>query len=262
MSADKPTGREELIAGWLDHALDPADKARFEAELARDPALAAQVAAWRDNDALLREAFSAPIRQGVDDALLRRMNLERPVPRLVASRPDPAPEVRAANDNPRWRTWLRPRLAVPLGGLVAAGLALAVLLPGQPSAGQDALSLAMTQLPSGEARALPDGSLVTPALSFAAADGRFCREFAISGRAAATGIACKGANGWSVEARSEGAATTADPGRIGVASGRDGTGLDAAYARLGAGDPLSAADERALIAAGWARPNASKRGRE
>lgn len=267
MTGREPTGRDERIGGWLDGVLDPDETARFEADLARDPGLRAQVAAWQANDDLLREAFSAPIREGVDNALLERMNLARPQPRLVFSREDAPAGAGPANDDPigwptGWRRRLRPRVAVALGGLVAAGLALAVILPGQQARRDDPMALAMAQLPSGSARTLPDGSRVTPVLSFAAADGRMCREFALAGRSTGSGIACKGTAGWTIEARSDGSTAPAATGRIGTAGGPDGAGLDAAYARLGAGDPLPASDERALIAAGWPAAPIAKKGRE
>ena len=125
--------RDERLAAWLDGALQPDQAAAFEAELAGDPALAEQAFAWRGNDALLRAAFDGPIAQGVDAQLIARMGLQAP----------------AANDNPPLRRW-----GWPLGGAIAAGLALALVLTGNPlgfgmqqdSAAQ--FAAAMEQLPS------------------------------------------------------------------------------------------------------------------
>ncbi len=250
---------DEQIAGWIDGALPPEAAARFEARLASDPELARQVAAWQRNDDLLRGAFDAPMAQEVDNALLARMGLAAAAPAPAAQSasvidlPNRQAKAAAANDNPaRWR-W-----ALPLGGALAAGLALAVILTGPPpllGTGGNADTMfaeAMERLPSRGEQALPDGSRVSPVLSFAAADGRFCREFSIIGGAKlGGGIACKGSSGWKVEARSAAAAATVDPEQITMAAGPDGSALDAAYARLGASDPLSIDAERQLIASGW-----------
>jgi hypothetical protein len=114
----------------------------------------------------------------------------------------------------------------------------------------------MEQLPSRSARTLPDGTRVTPVLSFAAKDGRFCREYTVSGSGG--GIACKGPAGWTVEARSSSGAAPADAGVIRQAGGPDGDALDAAYARLGASDPLSAEAERQLMEHGWEMSGVTK----
>lgn len=260
--------RDEMIAAWLDGMLSPEDAAQFEAELARDPVLAEQVASWATNDALLRAAFRAPIVQGVDDALLAKMNLARP-----AAPTEPAPAIEAtvlrfpepaANDNPANRRSLRRWLA-PAGGLLAAGLAVAVLLPGQHQAteGDPAmaqLASAMEQLPSRSTRTFPDGTSVTPVLSFAAKDGRLCREYTVSGTGG--GIVCKGPAGWTVEARASRGVAPADARVIRQAGGPNGVALDAVYTRLGASDPLPAAAEARLIAHGWEQPSGREKNRE
>jgi hypothetical protein len=234
------TDRDERVAAWLDGTMSEDECALFEAEMESDPALAEQVAAWQENDALLRAAYGAPMTQAVDEALLARMGLaEKPAAHT------------AANDNPLWRRWM-----LPAGGAMAAGLALVLWLGPNPPAGRSGsgtqFAAAMEQLPSRAVRVMADGGKVSPVLSFAAADGRFCREFAISGGAEpGGGIACKDASGWKVEARSTSATLVADPGQIATAGGPDDQELAAAYVRLGASDPLSVDAERRLIAFGW-----------
>jgi hypothetical protein len=235
-------GHDERIAAWLDGTLGLEESAAFEAEMDRDPALAEQVANWQANDDLLRAAYNAPIEQGVDDALLTRMGLSAPA---------------AANDNPeRWP--IRRRWALPLGGALAASIALAIMLTGNPPspgpAGNSATEFAMAldRLPARSTATLADGAKVSPVLSFVAADGRYCREFAVTGGASpGGGIACKGASGWTIEALSAAGAAPADPDRIVMAGGSSESPLDSAYARLGASDPLSADAERQLIASEW-----------
>ena len=259
---------DERVAGWLDGSLSAAEAARFEADLASNPELAEQVADWQRNDDLLRAAFNAPFEQEVDDALLARMGLATPT---LASAPasgsteviDLAARRRSAavaNDNLPRRRW-----ALPLGGAIAAGLALAVVLTGGPSlfaptgSADVRFAEAMEKLPSRTQLVLPDGGQVAPVLSFAAADGRYCREFTVSGGTRpGGGIACKGSAGWKIEARSAVGAVPADPGTIGMAGGPDGRSLDAAYARLGASDPVSVQTEQRLIAGGWKSISANK----
>ena len=245
-----PQSREERIAAFLDGALDDAEQAAFEAELERDPALAAEVERMMGNDALLRDAFSGPIEEGVDNALLARMGLAKGAPAKVADLDErrASPSV-AANDNPPfWRRW-----QVPLGGAIAAALALALFLTNQQGAAPGAdFNAALDGTPSGQVAALDGGQKLKPLLTFQAGDGRFCREFSIGmGDAGGTGIACRSDNGWQVEALDKGATELAEGSEIALASGEDGAGLDAAYARLKAGDPLAAEHETALISSDW-----------
>ena len=259
---------EDRIAAWLDGALGDEEAARFAADMERDPALAERVAAWASNDDLLRAAFNGPIKQGVDAALLARIGLgnDRPTPMPVPAdvvQFKPAPRISSptgANDNSPLR-----RFAWPLGGALAASIAAAMVLTGYPTPDSSAVvadarfAQAMEQLPSRGELVLPDRGRVSPVLSFAAADGRYCREFAIrGGPRPGGGIACKGPPGWSIEARSTLPGAAPDDARIVTAGGPDGAALDAAYARLGASDPLSGEAERALIAQGWKNASTKK----
>lgn len=223
---------EERLAAWLDGALLPDEAAAFEREMAADPALARRAQEWRANDAFIAAALAPLAAAPLDDAMLARMGLGDPSPPL------------AANDNPPW--WRRH--ALPLGGALAASLAAVLLLATPRGAPQpDGLSLALDTTPSLQKARLADGRVIEPTLTVRAADGRWCREFR-SG--AQTGLACRDAKGWRVEATS-GRTGPADQGEIGLAGGADGAGLDATYRRIGASDPLGAGEEAQLIAKGW-----------
>jgi anti-sigma-K factor RskA len=230
--------RDEQIAAFLDGRLSGQELRVFEAELESDPGLAAEVARIAGNDDLLRAAFDAPMHEPVDKALIERMGLGVASP-VAAS---------AANDNPPfWRRW-----QLPVGGAIAASLALAMVL--QLGGGSnDAFSVAMETTPSLVAASLGDQGIVTPQLTFAANDGRFCREFLKEGGAAETGIACRSDGKWKIEARVKGGFKLQDSGEIATAAGADGTSLDSVYERLGASDPLDAASEKALIEGKWAK---------
>lgn len=240
--------RSETIAAYFDGAMSEAEMLDFEEAMARDPALANEVAQFGANDALLREAFDAPMQAGVDQALLERMGLAE---RNSAHQPNATPTAApvAANDNPpflqRWR-W-------PIGGAIAASLALIALLQtGQQPAGRDGFAVALDETPSSVAAKLADGRTITPRLTFAARDGRYCREYLVTadGRSE-TGIACRSKGDWAVEALAAGGEALPGQDQIVSAAGAETAKLDAAYARLGASDPLDAASEGRLIAGKW-----------
>lgn len=110
--------------------------------------------------------------------------------------------------------------------------------------------MAMQQVPSRQALKVAEGTSLTPKLSFADSNGRFCREFALHGPKPLVGIACKNGGRWNVE----GTASTGinhQTGEIRTAGGEDGSTLDPIYDRLQAGDPFDAAQEERLIDSGW-----------
>jgi hypothetical protein len=228
MSGDQ----DERLAAWLDGALTEEEAAAFEAELQRDPALAARAASWKANDAFIAGAFAPLVDNRIDPALLRQLGLFVPT---------------AANDNPPW--WRRPSIALS-GAAVAAGLALVLVLTGQPgSRATDPLSLALDTTPSLQQAKLADGRTIEPRLTVRAGDGRWCREFASAGTIS---LACRDKARWQVigSGEAKGDHPAAD-GTVVLAGGPDGAALDAAYARIGAGDPVNGAEEAKLIAGNW-----------
>lgn len=228
--------REELLAAWLDGELSLEEAREFEQLLASDPELAARAERWRAGDRRIAAALVPITQQPIDADMLAMLGLAEPVP--------PAGAAIAANDNsPWWR-----RHALPLGGALAASLALvALLVPRQAPGPQDGLSLALETTPSlGEAK-LADGRVVQPTLTVRAADGRYCREFHI---ADAVALACRSDDGWKVEAQGKGAGPDGG-GDIGLAGGAGTQTLDAAYRRLGASDPLGGQAEAELIGKRW-----------
>ena len=246
------TDRSEMIAAYLDGTLDGAALAAFEAELEQDETLVGEVARFAANDDLLRAAFDAPMQEPVDAALLERMGLGGMV-ETGAQYADATAVTKpvAANDNPPfWRRW-----QWPVGGAIAASLALiAVLQTGQMPQGEREFAAVLDSAPSATSVQLANGGSVTPRLTFAASDGRFCREYLQTGEAGdETGIACRRDGNWQIEATIKGGETLPDSGEIVAASGESADGLDAAYARLGASDPLDSIAERSLIEKKWAK---------
>ncbi|WP_284123982.1 anti-sigma factor family protein [Parerythrobacter aestuarii] len=237
--------RIEQIAAFLDGAMSDSEAEAFERAMADDPQLAEEVERIAGNDALLREAFALPADDGLDAGLLERMGL---ADRDMATTPVSALPPLPANDNPPfWRRW-----QVPLGGAIAAGLALALTMTLMGSGTMSPIGSALEQTPSGQIAHLKGDTAVTPLLTFQSGDGRYCREFnyANSGRER-SGIACRGQADWTVEAWGEGAAAIPDPSEIALASGAAEGSLDATYQRLAAGDPLAMTLEKSLISGGW-----------
>lgn len=233
---------DERFAAYLDGAMSKSDAAAFECEVADNPLLAAELERLASNDAVLREAFAEP---DVDDAFLEKMGLRERAPAIS---PVEKSGTAAANDNPPlWRRW-----SVPIGGAIAASLALVATLSLQQGAGGPDIGSALETTPSGQLASLDDDASLTPLLSFQAGDGRYCREFSFSsGTAERSGIACRGGDGWQVEAWGAGTAKLPDPDEIALASGADTGTLEEAYARLQASDPILAAREKTLIDRGW-----------
>lgn len=250
MSGD---AQDSALQRYLDEAMDAAERAAFEAQLAADPALAARAARLRANDAALRDAMA-----GADAAALaQRFGLTPPassspsatVVDFAAARADRAAR-QAQTPAPVQAGWARRNWRWAGGGAIAAALVLAVTTlstGGSGLAGDAQFQTALNRNASGTSVELADGRAVTPVLSFAAGDGRYCREFAI---AAERGVACRGDGAWQIEALVPGAAPDASGG-IRTAAGEDAAPLDALYQRLAAGDPLNAVEEQRLIADRW-----------
>lgn len=225
----------EQLAAYLDGELDGNAAAAFEARCAADPLLAEQLARVRGNDELLRGAFEPALAGEVDDALLARMGLA----------PAAGGRLPANDDSPAWGRW-----RWPIGGALAASLALVVIFSGAPA--DQGFSGALDRTPSGQLASLDDGSSLRPVLTFQAADGRYCREYALEKEdQAGSGIACRNGERWQVEAVGQGTPSIGDPGRIVVAGDEGGTDLDSIYAQLGASDPLGGDVEAQLIANRW-----------
>jgi hypothetical protein len=248
----KPT--DEQIVAWLDGALSDADKVSFEAAMEADPVLAEQVLRWQNNDGLLKAAIPE---EPVSDALLAGLGL---APESVEATVINLADVRAALDEKRAaKASLFNRLRWPAMGALAASVAAAVVLLPQLRGdapvgleGSKAFQVAMQSNASTQGRKLEDGRLAMPMLSFKAGDGRYCREFHVSGSAGAeSGIACRGAERWSVEALVKGGAGPEDQGEVRTAAGANGSSLDATYEKLNASDPMAAVEERDQIAKAW-----------
>lgn len=251
--------RTEQLSAYLDNALDAADRAALEAELASDPALAEELARLRGNDGMLQQAFGLPEGDPAADRLRAMIAAAPP----AGARPSEVIDFAAARERKQARQpsrmagWRWPAAA-------AAALVLGIFIGnrvpapnGDPADGiatSAALNASLDTIPSNRSAALGAGAKLTPVLSFAAGDGRFCRQFVIDGRAGGkAGIACRGNRGWTIEALAPHQAAPVPGGGFEAASGPADDGLDTAFARLKGGDPLGADAERRLIRDHWRR---------
>lgn len=220
--------REDRVIAYVDGELDGAERLAFEAELARDPALAAEVAQQQRLRARIGGAYGSVLDEEVPAHLT-----------MLAS---------AANDRPRfaWTQW----------GAIAASLVAGVLIGRMALAPQGPLAIDGGQLTArGElARALDvqlasDPGAVRVGLTFRSGDGRYCRTFqSASDRLA--GLACRGDGRWIAQATTAWTPAAAPDYR--QAGSETPPAVLAAVDAMIAGEALDAAAERAARDRKWA----------
>ncbi|MDO7833836.1 hypothetical protein Q4610_02150 [Sphingobium sp. HBC34] len=236
------TTDDDRLMAYLDGAMDEVQMAAFEQELETRPELAQRAERFTANDALLRQAFDEPV----------PTSLTASVQAAIATASATAtPGIVASNDNrPGWRRWQWPALGA---AAAAAAAFLLVVLPGMTGNDMEPAVVAMLDdLPSGQPGDLGKGQTITPQLTAIAADGRYCREFVRNGgQSAGTGIACRDARHWTLEAFINAPAAQDAPDQIRTAGGKDSSALDAAYTRLGMSDPLGKEEEDMLLSTEW-----------
>lgn len=238
----------ERLSAYLDGQLSEEEVRALEARLAVEPELAKQLEAFRGVDASLRAPFDKLLTEPVPDRFLRLLDDvdddAKSLPRAeVIDLADVRARRQAKQAGSLWSSWqARGALAA---SLVVALVAVAQIRTGGSS--EQGIETALNETPSGQSRQLSSGATITPRLSFAAKDGRYCREFALSGQ---TGIACRMDDGWQIEAKVK---TESQPDAASefATAGGAGAGLDDVYKRLGASDPIDPERERALINKGW-----------
>ncbi len=224
----------EDIAAFADGELSGEREADVAAAIAADPGLQREVEAHRALQARLSGHF-API-------------AEQPVPEALAAMlaPKDAEVVDfAAARRKREATRTLPRWGWIAGPAIAASLALAVFLPrgGAPDGYADTRLAGVldTQL---VAEQQPDADLRI-LLSFRDGEGDFCRAFS---SAEGSGIACRDAEGWKLEALGTGSGGAPTDYRMAGASDGD---ILARAQQMADGAALDAAEEAAAREAGW-----------
>lgn len=236
---------DELLSAYLDGELPEEARARIDAALASDPAIAARLkaldAATRSFAAAIREADKAPMPAGVEDLLRPKTD------NVVAFR-------QRKREQPKW---VRP--AAMAASLLALVVAVGLLGNGPGGAGErliiaagpvdrtSALHRALDRTPSAEAASI-GVARVSPVATFRVAGGGLCREFLASQEAGAVrAVACRDDRQWTVKIAATEAASAGGYQPASGPAAAIGAYVDSAIE----GDPLGPDEERALIGAKW-----------
>lgn len=231
---------DETLGRYVDGELDGRAAAGLEADIARDPVLAARVADMRVLSLELRSIHAEVLSEDVP-AHLRHAVLTTPTDLAAAS----------AARRGWFAGWRVPAFASAATG--AAGLALGLALaPASLLALDDGGHLVADGM---LAAALQDGLASEPGgdarigVSFRSQDGGWCRSFETSAsQAGIAGLACTANGVWRVEVA---AATPARTAGYAQASATMPDAVRQAIAARLAGEPLDAVGERAARDGGW-----------
>lgn len=258
---------DEALSAWLDGELPQAEADRLTERLASEPALARRLEAMRSADGRVRDAFAA-----LDDVPMPQSVLDL----LGQDQPSAPAQDAGSNVVPFPRRIVQPFLQAPVAIAAAVALAAGFFVSGQMRDGTfpggPADSLYAGDIPadsglyalfetgeSGRTMTLEDGWTGQPLLTFADADGAWCRQVAIveSAGGSATGtvhaVACRRDGGWQTEVLSIDRQAVQDPaGSYQLASSTTPPAVSGVIDSLiGAGAPLDAPAESALIDRGW-----------
>lgn len=255
---------DEALSAWLDGELPQAEADRLTERLASEPALARRLEAMRSADGRVRDAFAA-----LDDVPMPQSVLDL----LPQEQPAAPPQDVTSNNVVSFpRRIVQPFLQAPVAIAAAVALAAGFFVSGQlrdgTMPGGPTESLYAGTIPadsglhtlfetgeSGRAMLLADGRTGQPLLTFADADGAWCRQVAIGGNAAGTvhAVACRRDGRWHTEVLSIDRQAVRDPaGPYQLASTTTPPAVSGVIDSLiGAGAPLDAPAESALIESGW-----------
>ncbi len=247
----------EDIAAHADGQLDPLRDAEVAAAIAADDELAAQLAAHQVLKARLAGHFAPILQQPVPDhlaAMLRPNATPAADPAPVTSLPSVASLADAREKRQQRSLAGKPRWLWFAGPALAAGLALAVVLPGGGGSGGSGDYAAGGDYAGGALADTLDGQLVATQdqagdtrilLSFQDKAGAFCRAFADP---AQSGVACRDDQGWRIIFDAAGA--DAQQGDYRMAGNATASVMEQAQA-MASGPALDAAQEQQAKARGW-----------
>ena len=254
---NRPTAMDkDCLAAFVDGELSPEEAAAVVMHLADHPQDQSYVDDLMAANAALSQAFAAPMEEAVPPAL--RDLILGPAPEAPQAKVVPFPP--KSRNRPGFATWG----GLLAGAALAAGLAVAVYLPGSdavllapgPLAGDSPLTVALTTLPTGIVQVLNDGAEVMILASVPTPTG-FCREVEVIDATAGllnAALACTEGTGWTVEAvLTETLADAAEAEGFGTASGTEAQSFAPFLDRIGAGAFLTPEQETAAIAKAWTR---------
>jgi hypothetical protein len=245
---------DTLIAAYVDNELPAADRAAVEAAAKLDPDVAERLERHQRLRRRMAGAFAATFDEAVPEALVATIVGAKTGPDNVVDlakareqRAAPPPRARGS-----WLAW----------GAIAAGIALVIVVAqgriapptgpmiaygpqGLTAKGALAGALDKQLVASQSATGQPVRILV----SFRSTDGRYCRSFQIERDPGLAGVACREADGWSVQTAAVSAPEPATQYRT-AGSTTPTAVLDSVSAMI-AGSPLDAVGESAALAKGW-----------
>ncbi|MCR9122782.1 MAG: anti-sigma factor [Phyllobacteriaceae bacterium] len=251
---------DTALMAYADGELDAEERAEIARAVERDEALAARLAVFTRTRQAASDAFEPLLDAPVPDALASSIAqmVERHETAAASSATEAAADDKSnviafdrdARRTSAWRFDLAMAASIALvaGGVIgylASGWGGASQPSGMVTANLDnpGLPAALRTVPSGEETELGSDRFRAIA-SFRDEAGHLCREFELDGADASTlvSVACQTDGQWRV--RFTVAAAGADDGYAPASSLE---ALDAYLSAIGAGEPLSADDERAML---------------
>lgn len=238
---------DETLMAYADDELDAPTRARVEAAIAQDPALAVRVQEHRALRAQLNAAFDPVLDERVPERLTTAIH--------APAQPAPAPidlaRVREQRAGRRPTPWSWPQwsaiaasllLGLIVGRIGMNGTAAVTTRNGELVAAGD-LATALNDRLSSEAN-----GTTRIAVSFRTKEGEYCRAFNHAGKQALAGVACRTGDEWRVRA-----VTTAsqESSEYRMASSPMPPAVRAVVEETMQGEPLSVEAESAARHSGW-----------
>lgn len=245
---------DETLMAFADGELDAETAVRVEAAMETDDELVMRVATFIESRAAVAAELKPLIDEPVPEALTR--SVEAMVAASRQPKSEPARSENVVQLRPARRT-ASPSWVMPLAAsLVAIAFGIGGYLAGQanaPSASapviagiaDPAMVRTLNTAASGAEANVADGSMKLVS-SFRDGDGALCREFELmqAGGPATVTVACRSGQNWSVRLAVAGPAASAGAYQPAGAAET----VDAFLTTIGAGAPLSQADEKAALA--------------
>jgi hypothetical protein len=250
---------DETLMAFADDELDAGERAKIEAAVAADPALAARVEAHR----ALRSRVGAAYEEVLDEAAPNHLlnMITNAVPPRMAEVVDLA-HLRQSRSPGRWAGWAQwgaMAACFVLGFLVAAPLQIGssdlVRARGLNLLAHGRLAHALTERLASDPKNTE--APVHIGESYLSRSGTYCRTFNAAGRGAVAGVACRDDGRWRVMTA---VFSKVQPGPQAYRSAGEQQPqavTDAVAADI-VGAPLDARAEAAARAAGWRSPSASR----
>lgn len=250
---------DELLSAFIDGELSTDDAAALAERLAREPGLAQRLEAMRSGDEAVRALYAQLDQAPLPDGVMRLLDTaggEVEESRVV---PFPLRAMRRLANQP---------FAIAAGVAVVAGF-LAVLqlqnrmptspvealVAGQLEAGSEVYEF-LEHGVSGRPEVIGESTSMQVILSFESGSGDYCRQLYVAAPGQAVhGVACKGIDGWQLEAVAAAAPDAPDGAFQTAVSDIPEAVSSAVDGLIGAREPLSEDEENTLISEGWKKPS-------